>query len=152
MRLVKYGGMSHLAFEIGRLCLPGIPEDYFDGIDYLIAVPLHRMRLRQRGYNQAWWFAKGVIDRREMQGAVLLENVLVRRRNTRTQTKLDKEARKKNLEGAFEVMESGAGLVKDKAIVLVDDVITTGATMAACANELLKAGCKSVKVLSLARD
>ena len=105
----------------------------------------------KRGYNQAEHFARGVIAGLDTPLPYLGSSIR-RARHTKTQTKLNKEQRQKNLKGAFTVDEKRAALVRNKRLVLVDDVVTTGATTAACAEVLMKAGAASVRVLSLARD
>jgi len=118
--------------------------------DYIVPVPLHWLRKYKRGYNQAEWFARGIIGDRNK--PVLITSGLYRKRKTRTQVKLDKAERQKNVQGAFGITNSLKQIIKGKDILLVDDVITTGATTAACAETLLEGGCKKVRVLSLARD
>ena len=82
----------------------------------------------------------------------LADELLIRRRKTGTQTKLNRAERKKNLHGAFVVPTEKRALVRGKKVLLIDDVVTTGATTEACALALLEAGCSSVAVLSVARD
>jgi ComF family protein len=148
-RHIKYKGKSKLAYQMGIISSPSIPDDFWAGADIVIPVPLHRARMRKRGYNQAEFFARGVLKARPL---ALRTDILTRTRNTGTQTQLDREGRLENLIGAFAVNPSSIGDINSKHIILVDDILTTGATTEACAEELLKAGCASVKVLSLGRD
>jgi predicted amidophosphoribosyltransferase len=113
--------------------------------DLLCPVPLHPVRLRERGYNQSELLA------REVAAAVGVPMVdcLVRRRNTRTQTGLDDDrARQRNMRGAFAVPPGFR--LEEKVVVLLDDVTTSGATLDAAARQLLKAGASSVLGLVVA--
>jgi len=150
-RHIKYKGKKRLAHHIGQICFPLVPRDFFDEIDIVLPVPLHSSRMRSRGYNQAEWFAKGVL--KGVGGSLQLRTDLLRRvKNTGTQTRLDKENRLLNLAGAFEVNPQKLHELKNKRLVLVDDILTTGATVEACTEELIKAGCASVRALSMGRD
>jgi ComF family protein len=151
VKQIKYQGKKSLAHHIGKLFATRIPDDFLYNADAMLAVPLYFMRKFDRGYNQAERFAHGIaagMDNR----IPLLNNVLLRTRHTRTQTKLDREKRKKNLAGAFAVNSSNFDKIKGKTLILIDDVVTTGATTGQCAETLLGAGASTVRVLSLARD
>jgi ComF family protein len=114
--------------------------------DALIPVPLHAVRLRQRGFNQSLLLAQqaGDLLGREVKEA------LTRTRRTDAQVNLGSEQRAINVAGAFAVQPSlpVAGL----SIVLIDDVITTGSTLSACAEALITAGATSVRAATLARE
>jgi ComF family protein len=148
---IKYRGRSRLAYDIGLTYGRSIHSGFFDGVDGLLPVPLHRMRRLRRGYNQAEAFARGVVAGRP-ERLRNLDGVLVRKKNTKTQTALDRETRQKNLSGAFAVRADRAAAIAGARVVLVDDVVTTGATTGECTRELLEAGARSVRVLSMARD
>ena len=115
-------------------------------VDVLIPVPLHATRLRQRGFNQSQLLAQCAGD---LLGVEVME-ALIRTRRTDAQASLGAEQRKANVAGAFAVQPniSVAGL----SIVLIDDVVTTGSTLSACAKELIDAGSASIKAVSLARE
>jgi ComF family protein len=113
--------------------------------DALIALPLHPARLRQRGYDQARELARPLA---RSLGLPLLDAVLHRQRATAAQSRLDAAARRRNLRGAFAVT---AGLRLPAHIALVDDVMTTGATVEAAATALLRAGAQRVEVWVCAR-
>jgi ComF family protein len=114
--------------------------------DFLLPVPLASKRLRQRGYNQAGMLA----DWLGTQLQLFVESRLVTRPlETPTQQGLDAKARKRNLRGAFAVVDEEK--IKDKHVALVDDVLTTGSTADAIARLLIKAGARRVDVYCLAR-
>ena len=114
--------------------------------DLLIPVPLHRSRLRERGFNQALILVREVENKIHLPLDYLN---LQRIRDTQPQTSLKEKERKKNVRGAFGLREEQK--VKGKTILLVDDVYTTGATVNECSRVLKKAGAKRVDVLTLAR-
>lgn len=118
--------------------------EYARSFDALVPVPLHPARRRERGYNQAEAIARA-LGRRS--GTLLLPDSLRRVRHTRTQTRLGKQARSGNLEGAFACPDPDT--VRGKRLLLVDDVFTTGATVSACARVLRQAGCAAVGVFAL---
>jgi ComF family protein len=111
--------------------------------DAVVPVPLHWRRFWQRGFNQAAQLGKGIARRRNLR----FSRLLVRSRWTGSQASLSNTDRRANIAGAFRVR----GSVKGLRILLIDDVMTTGATAGACANVLKRAGAKSVTLLTLAR-
>ena len=121
----------------------GIPEYLEDAI--LIPVPLHRKRLRSRGFNQSLWIAHAL--NREMERTEV-GDLLKRERNTPSQTQLDRKSRKANVKNAF-ALKRRTCLDAKKPMVLVDDVYTTGATLDSCAQVLTGMGCEDVRVLAL---
>ena len=119
---------------------------YTQRVDALIPVPLHPARLRQRGFNQSLLLAKHTGDLLGIEA----KEALIRTRRTDAQVNLGSEQRTINVAGAFAV-QSGmrvAGL----SVILIDDVITTGSTLSACAEALIRAGATSVKAATLARE
>lgn len=148
---IKYNGRSSIARELGRLAPSLLPTDYFNGVDALIPVPLHFLRRWSRGYNQSTALSCGILESIKCP-PVLLEEVLIRSRYTKTQTAINRQGRLKNVTNAFALRAGKESMIKDKSIVLVDDVVTTGATSQACAQALQRGGCKRIRILSLARD
>jgi ComF family protein len=148
---VKYGGKSRLMRDVGRVFGAALPPAFIDGVDAITPIPLHPLRRLRRGYNQADCFARGVVAALG-DGIAYLPSAVRRTRRTATQTMLDRDERRKNLAGAFGVRQAQAGLIRGKRIMLVDDVVTTGATTGECTRALLEAGAVGVRVLSLARD
>lgn len=114
----------------------------------LVPVPLHWTRLAMRGFNQAALLADAV---QRLSGVPVDKHSLRRARRTPPQQGLDRTARQTNVRKAFVVRPAAAPQLAGRAVILLDDVITTGATAAACAKALLKAGAATVDVLTLAR-
>jgi len=103
-------------------------------IDALIPLPLFPAKEKRRGYNQATLLCKGMA---ELMMIPVLEDVIIRPQHTETQTKKGRVERWKNMEGKFVLTKPES--IRNKHLLLVDDVVTTGATLEACGNELLKA-------------
>lgn len=106
--------------------------------DLVIPVPLHRSRLRTRRFNQSELIARAVA---KALGLPCIPDVLTRIRETPTQVGLTEHQRRENVRGAFDVSHARRRLVDGKRVLLVDDLMTTGATLAACAGALRRAGC-----------
>jgi len=115
-------------------------------IDAVVPVPLHASRLEMRGYNQALLLAQAVCAH---SGLSLVPDALVRLYDTGTQVPRDREARMQAMRSAFAVADSAQ--VRGRSILLVDDVLTTGATAMSCAAALLDAGVRSVSLLTACR-
>lgn len=118
------------------------------GADHLVPVPLHWRRLMKRKYNQSALLAYGLSKRTSIRCS---PELLQRIRATKPQMRLDRKLRAQNVKKAFAVPDAMHAQIRDKVIVLVDDVITTGATVNACAQALKAAGAREVRVLALAR-
>jgi len=114
--------------------------------DSLVPVPLHPTRQRQRGFNQAFVLAEAVA---RITGLEIIEP-LIRSRKTISQVSLGADDRTRNVENAFALKPNVD--VAGKSLILVDDVITTGATLAACASLLHQGGAQSPKVATIARE
>lgn len=130
-----------------RLFLDGLyRHDQGHGWDALVPLPLHRVRLRQRQFNQAEVLARALAHDT---GANLLSDAVYRRHPTVTQTTLSRPERLKNVERAFICPDPDR--VRGRRLLLIDDILTTGATTSSCARVLKKAGAESVQVFTLAR-
>ena len=129
---IKYMNNKQLAKYLGRIAAIEMQTDgLFKGIDLLIPVPLHPKKQRKRGYNQAEWIAKGI----ETICQCPIENdVLFREIDTDSQTRKTIYERHRNVEEIFSL--KNADSLKDKHVLLIDDVITTGATLNACIKTL----------------
>jgi ComF family protein len=142
---LKYHGRRQAAARLAEILWdePDVRRLLGAGV-LLVPVPLHPRRLRQRGFNQSELVAQRLA---RLAGLRVARHALRRRADTPSQTGLSASARRRNVATAF----SGRPVVRDKAIVLVDDVFTTGATARACARVLRRAGAAEVRVLTVAR-
>jgi ComF family protein len=137
---LKYGDRPALATPLGDALAAAVPGAWRRP-DLVLEVPLHAARMRERGYNQASLLADTLA---ESLGAPRLEAALRRTRATRPQAKLGESARRANVAGAFEV--TGARRLAGRRVLVVDDVMTTGATLEACLAALDGAGAKAAGV------
>jgi len=142
---LKYNGQKELGIELGRMAGREIKNSFFEEIDIIIPVPLHPAKKRIRGYNQSEMICEGLSEITEKE---YRDDILIRHVFTQTQTKKNLEERRKNVNSAFKVIKPE--LINKKHILLVDDVITTGSTLIACADELLKVENVTVSVLAIA--
>ena len=146
MHELKYNGNQEVGIFLGKQMGLSLAEsDRFKSIEGIIPLPLHAKRLKQRGYNQAAAIAQGIS---EVLGIPLLEDAIMRNQETNTQTKKSRVQRWENIEGKFSRVKSEA--LEGKNILLIDDVITTGATLEACALEILVGKAASVSIATLA--
>ena len=142
---LKYHDRPEIGVEMGQLMATEfMAAGFFDGIDLIVPVPLAKKRLRHRGYNQSRCIAD-VISR--VTGLPVYDRIVCRTRFVKSQTELHFWERQANVEGVFEVED--AEPLRGRHVLLVDDVVTTGATMTACARELMKAGDVRLSLLSL---
>lgn len=144
---MKYHGRKTLCCKMGELMAGELlASGFFEGVDCLLPVPLYRARLRQRGYNQSELFASGIS---KVTGIPLVTDAIIRSRNNATQTHKSGYARWKNVEGLFQATVT-ASCLEGKHVLLVDDVLTTGATLIACADALFELKNIRISVLTLA--
>ena len=142
---MKYKNHPEIGEVMGRMMARELQmSNFFEGIDGIIPVPLAKKRQRQRGYNQSHELAKGIS---EVTGLPIYNKVVRRNTFEGSQTSLGRWERNENVEQVFELKE--ASTVQGKHLLIVDDVVTTGATVIACAKELCKAGGVRISVLSL---
>ena len=144
IQLFKYQGKTNLAGPLGDLLVRELER--LSGADCLIPVPLHPKRLREREYNQALLLCDSV---KRQTGLEVIPDTLERIRETQPQTGLPIKDRRRNVRGAFIVKRTQH--IEDRCVMLIDDVLTTGATVNECARILKRAGAKAVYVLALAR-
>jgi ComF family protein len=127
-----------------------LESDFPQGTVAVVAVPLHRAKRGQRGFNQAELVARAALKLQPSQGRLrLLERVLERKRDTRSQTGLTSHQRRENMRGAFMVVRPEE--VQGRPVLVVDDVYTTGTTVSECARVLRRAGASKVWVATVAR-
>ena len=144
---LKFRGRKTLAESFAILLEKRLVDEpiFLEGVDLVIPVPLHPSRRRERGFNQsalvAWELSKRL-------GIPFSEKALIRNRGTRPQVGLSAKERADNIRGAFQANEEVMG----KVILLIDDVMATGATASACSRALRVAGATETRVLTLARD
>lgn len=144
---LKYNGMTSLGVALGERLAGVLMPELDDNSYILLPVPLHRTKKRERGYNQSEYICKGIAN---VSGLVVAPSLLKRTRYTQSQTALDIEERRENVADAFALNPRCSVPVADQSFVLVDDVITTGATIDACARLLVKHGAKRVLACSVA--
>jgi ComF family protein len=144
---LKYRARRRVAGRLSETML-GLPRvrRLLAGADAIVPVPLHPRRKRKRGFNQSELLARELGDRAGIRTAA---GALVRRKDTPPQTGLSAAARRANVRGAFAARH--VSQVSGRTVVLVDDVLTTGATASACARALLAAGAREVRLLTVAR-
>jgi ComF family protein len=143
---LKYRGAKEIGYELGRIYALSLrPSGFLSPVDVIVPVPLHPFKIRKRGFNQSDVIAHGISDVTEIPVG---ERLLVRTEATATQTRRSRYDRWTNVEGIFRVTDPDS--LKGRHVMIIDDVITTGSTIEACAAELLKTGGTKVSVLSLA--
>lgn len=143
---IKYKGLKELGYEAGKRYGRILSEtELFDNIDAIIPVPLHERKLKKRGYNQSEWIAMGMAD--ALQKPLITDN-LIRHIHTPTQTRKGRFERWQNVEGIFGV--NSLPVLENKHLLLVDDVVTTGSTLEACAMVLLQAAGVKLSIATLA--
>ena len=142
---LKYRNHPEIGEVMGRFMAKELQNArFFDGIDGIVPIPLAKKRERQRGYNQSIEIARGVS---EMTGLPIFDKVVRRTVFKGSQTNMGRWARNENVEKVFELIDPTA--IHGKHLLVIDDVVTTGATIIACSKELVKANNIKISVLSL---
>ena len=142
---LKYKGHPEIGEVMGRIIAKELqPSGFFDGIDGIVPVPLAKKRQRQRGYNQSLEIARGISETTSLP---IYNKVVKRKAFEDSQTHKGRWERNENVEGVFELKDPSA--IQGKHLLIIDDVVTTGATVISCAKELCKAGNIKVSVLAL---
>lgn len=143
---LKYNGREDIGNFLGNwFCYEIRNNNAFSDIDYVIPVPLHKKKLKSRGYNQVTSFAKTIANELKV---VYSTDKLVRISNSKTQTKKSRFDRYNESSSKFELVDTT--IYKNKHVLLVDDVITTGATIESCVNALLKTESIKISVVTIA--
>ncbi len=147
IHLFKFEKKKVFARHLIQLINAHIPVDCdIATYDFILPIPIHKKRLRERGFNQAMLLADGIA---KAAGVRVLTDALVRKRHTVAQSSLDREARQQNIVGAFEIRNPK--VIRGKRLLVIDDVFTTGATIREAVNELWTVDPAEVDVLTLAR-
>ena len=142
---LKYKNHPEIGEVMGRLMAKELqPSGFFDGIDGMVPVPLAKKRQRQRGYNHSMEIARGIS---EITSLPIYNKVARRSVFEGSQTNKGRWERNENVEGVFELKDATA--IQGKHLLIVDDVVTTGATVLACAKELCMAGNVKFSILAL---
>jgi ComF family protein len=142
---LKYKGQQHIGLEMGKLFALELKSTPFANSDLVHPVPLHFSRHRKRGYNQSELIARGIA---QVLNIPVETSLITRTVNTHTQTTKSRYERWENVKGIFRVEKPSA--IMNKHIMLVDDVITTGSTIEACANSMLAINGVTISIASLA--
>lgn len=147
MHKIKYAEQPFLGYVLAKeAAREGLCTDFFENIDIIMPVPLHIKRLRERGYNQSEWIARGLSD---VTGIPMDTTHLLRVKNNPKQALKGAEERKKNVDDIFQI--SHPEDMYRKHILLVDDIITTGSTIESCMSAMSKfRGCR-ISVFALAK-
>lgn len=142
---LKYKNQEQIGAFLGEWCGAILRENKTPKFDLIIPVPLHKKKLKKRGYNQVSQFARKIASSLD---TLYEENALIKLKNTKTQTKKDRFFRWRTNQDLYEANAQIS--LKDKHILLVDDVVTTGATLEACAKALEKVGGVTIYTLTMA--
>lgn len=143
---MKYHHNPRICYEMGRLMAAKMSAaGFFAGMDVIVPVPLSEERLRERGYNQSEYLAKGIAD---VTGLPVVTEAVVRTVSNPSQTTLGADSRRENVRGIFAVADAGA--LSGRHVLLVDDVMTTGATLLSCAETMACQCTIRLSVLTLA--
>jgi ComF family protein len=144
---LKYNNHPEVGVSLGRIFGYELREAGFAGeFDMIVPVPLHESRKRKRGYNQSAKFAEGLSH---SLGVPWNETIAIRKVKTLTQTRKSKIERWENVKDVF---SASSTLIRAKRILLVDDIITTGATVEACGKNLVENGCRALSVACIAES
>lgn len=141
---LKYRGKKHIGQQMGKKMAMELTDSAFSEVDVIVPVPLHPRKQRKRGYNQSEWIARGIS---EVFDVPVTNNSLYRKLNNKSQTKKSRFDRWQNVKDVFAVKDEKD--FTDKHVLLVDDVVTTGATIEACTNKLLNCNNCRVSLISL---
>jgi competence protein ComFC len=149
VHLFKYKNKRSLAALFAQYMLAFVKDEpsFIEGIELVTFVPLHRMRRRERDFNQSEALGRRIAAELGLPAADCLEKI----RHTANQNELSRRVRLDNLKDAFRALGRQAPLFRGRTILLVDDVMTTGATLDECSRTLLEAGAREVRCLTLAR-
>lgn len=144
---LKYKGKPEIGVFLGALFAEDLARsEWLDSVDYILPVPIHRKKRRVRGYNQAAMIAKGISQYTDL--PILPKQTLIRIKHTESQTQKHGLDRLNNVKGVFSLKQ--APILKGEHVLIVDDVLTTGATLESCALEVLKGHPSAISLATLA--
>ena len=148
IHLFKYYGEKKLAEPFGKLLIDYLikNQEFKKGIDLIVPVPLHKNDLKRRGFNQSILLSRTIGN----YFSIPVEEILIKKKLTSSQVNLSKKEREKNILRAFSIERIEE--IKDKNVLILDDIFTTGSTVEECARELKKAKARNIFVLTLARS
>ena len=146
--LFKYRKFSILGKELARLALNNLTNkrEFFSGLEIVVPVPLHSIKKKQRGFNQAETIAREIAKQLNTD---YVKDALVKKKNTPPQTSLLAEERRQSIKNAFDLKKRER--IEGKIVLLVDDVYTTGSTLQECSRVLIQGGAQDVRALTLAQ-
>lgn len=143
---IKYQNKFQVGIFLGKVLAANIQSTRSDWkIDLIIPIPLHQLKKAERGYNQSYYIAKGMS---KILNVPCSDQIVKRKKYTESQTTMTLTERQENISKAFRIKNKNA--VKEKTVLLIDDVITTGATISECGSILLESGAKKIFAASIA--
>lgn len=141
---LKYANNAEMGIYLGQCMAEDlIDSEFFTAIDYLVPIPISNSRLKKRGYNQSEMLAKGVS---KITGIPIATDLIIRKTDNATQTRLTAQQREENVQNIFEIQRTEK--IRGKHLLLIDDVITTGATILSCAQKLCEVEGVRISVLT----
>lgn len=145
----KYGDKGYIGEKLGEILYDRIVPEMESGLsfDYIIPVPMHKSKVRKRGYNQAELMARPLAKKT---GLPLLKETLVRVRASKPMSKLSTYDRMENVKNIFTLKPDKVKLIRNKTVLLIDDIYTTGSTADECSRVLMEAGAEKVYLLTFA--
>lgn len=146
LHYLKYKSIKEIGTTLGEMAALELSSTpFFESIDLIIPVPIHKLKKQKRGYNQSNYIAKGISNITEL---LVDDTNAIKNLNTSSQTKKNRYERYKNVTNTFSILRKND--LKNKHILIVDDVVTTGATIEAFANELTKIEGVQLSLLTIA--
>jgi ComF family protein len=146
MHHFKYKGVKEVGVTVGQMCGHELQKaGFFQDIDFIVPIPIHKKKEAIRGYNQSFYWAEGLSNITELP---VLKEVLIKVEHTTSQTRKNRYQRWQNVASTFAVQQ--AEVIRDKHILLVDDVVTTGSTIESASIHLQKAGIGALSLLCMA--
>lgn len=144
----KYKGVKEIGNTLGELAAYELREKgFFEGVDCIVPVPIHKLKLKKRGYNQSHFIAEGIAKVLEIPADF---DLIAKEINTESQTRKGRFKRWQNVDSSFKLQAGKIPNYRAKHILMVDDVLTTGSTLEACGNELLQIPEVKLSLLTMA--